>query len=208
MGKRTGGSVPLPELFSQVCNRSDLLDVVTGVTSRTFDDVVPDVLPDLFRYAAALTGDREQAQDLVQDVLARAFQKWQRVERADNVQAYLTRMLTNEFLSWRRRVSRRVVTVSGDVQTPVSDADHVGDLVARADLRRRLAMLPRRQSVAIVLRYYLGFPDSDSAAVLGCTQSTVRSLCSRALSTLRLEAQSASPPAAATAHPFLGKATP
>jgi RNA polymerase sigma factor (sigma-70 family) len=177
------------------------------VTTRTFDDVVPVALPGLLRYAAALTGDREQAQDLVQDVLARAFQKWHRVELADNVQAYLTRMLTNEFLSWRRRVSRRVVTVSGDLLTSVAGDDHVGDVVARADLRRRLASLPHRQSVAIVLRYYLGFPDSDSAKVLGCTESTVRSLCSRALSTLRLEAESVSPPAITAAYPLLGKAT-
>lgn len=200
------GTAPMG-VVAPLCNRSGPFDIVIGVTSKTFDDVVPVALPGLLRYAAALTGDREQAQDLVQDVLARAFEKWQRVERADNVQAYLTRMLTNEFLSWRRRSFRRVVTVPDDVLPLVASEDHVGDLVARADLRRRLASLPRRQSVAIVLRYYLGFADSDSAAVLGCTESTVRSLCSRGLSALRLEAEAVSPLAVAPAHPLLGKAT-
>jgi RNA polymerase sigma factor (sigma-70 family) len=173
------------------------------VTSETFDDVAAQALPGMLRYAAALTGDREQAQDLVQDVLARAFQHWTRVQRSDNAQAYLTRMLTNEFLSWRRRVSRRVATVPGDLPNSAASGDFVVDMVARADLRSRLAALPRRQSVAIVLRYYLGFPDSESASMLNCTESTVRSLCSRALSALRLNAETAAPPAAPTPRSHL-----
>ena len=175
------------------------------MNSSTFDEVVPPALPGLLRYAGALTGDREQAQDLVQDVLTRAFEKWARVQRADNLEAYLTRMVTNEFLSWRRRVSRRVVTVPSDHLTSVADGDHVGDLVARADLRVRLGSLPRRQHAAVVLRYYLGFSDRDAAAVLGCADSTVRSLCSRALSALRLDAEADRPSDVSLDHSQPGK---
>lgn len=178
------------------------------MTSKTFDEVVPQALPGLLRYAAALAGDREQAQDLVQDVLARAFERWVRVERSDNVQAYLTRMLTNEFLSWRRRISRRVLTVPSELSTSVASGDFVGDFVARADLRSRLTALPRRQGVAIVLRYSLGFPDVESAAVLGCTESTVRSLCSRALAALRLDDEPVATTSPSTPRPLLRKANP
>ena len=51
-----------------------------------------------------------------------------------------------------------------------------------------LAQLPRRQRTAVVLRYYLGLPDADIAHHLGCREGTVRSLISRALAALRIDA--------------------
>jgi len=52
-------------------------------------------------------------------------------------------------------------------------------------MRARIAVLPRRQRAALVMRYYEDSTDADIAAVLGCTEGTVRSHISRTLSTLR-----------------------
>jgi RNA polymerase sigma-70 factor (sigma-E family) len=153
---------------------------------RSFDEVVADGLPGLLRYATVLTGHADQAEDLVQEVLARAFQKWRRISTTDNPTAYLTRMVTNQFLSWRRKFSVRVVTLPLDQIDEIQHPGEVGTIDDRAELRALLSGLPPRQHAALVLRYYLGYPDRESAAMLGCAESTVRSLCSRALATLHL----------------------
>ncbi len=158
-----------------------------------FEDVVAAELPALLRYATALSGDPEQANDMVQDVLARAYQRWERIARTERPAAYLMKMVTNEFLSWRRRWSTRSVVPVADAtldraasaRSPVGD--HGQQIVDRDDLERRLAMLPRRQQAALVLRYYEGLDYPEAAAVLGCAEGTVRSACSRGLATLRLD---------------------
>lgn len=159
----------------------------------SFDAVVTAELDGLLRYAAALCGDRDQAGDIVQEVLARALARWDTVGSADRPEAYLMRMVTNEFLSWRRRWSTRSL-VSTDADTleraAGGGADHADRLADRDDLERRLARLPRRQQAALVLRFYEGLDYVETAAVLGCAEGTVRSLCSRGLAALRVDAGS------------------
>jgi DNA-directed RNA polymerase specialized sigma24 family protein len=60
----------------------------------------------LLRLAMVLCGDARQAEDIVADVLARAYEKWTRVSGLEQPYAYVRRMVVNEFLSWRRRVGR------------------------------------------------------------------------------------------------------
>ena len=72
----------------------------------TFDEFVAARLPALLRYAAVLTGDRDLAQDVVQDVLLRAHRRWSSIHRLEVPEQYVRRMILNEFLSWRRRWGR------------------------------------------------------------------------------------------------------
>jgi RNA polymerase sigma-70 factor (sigma-E family) len=147
-----------------------------------FDDFAAERLPALLNYAVLLTGDRESARDLVQEVLTRALIKWDRIEAVDQPYAYVRRMLTNEHLSWRRR--RRVPTVSlrDDPGPPVDPPPPPDD-----QMWRLLAGLPRQQRAVLVLRYYEGLTDQEIAGVLGCRPVTVRSNASRALAALRIE---------------------
>ena len=147
-----------------------------------FEEFVAARSPALLRYAMLLAGDREQARDLVQEVLTRALVKWPRIERADEPYAYVRRMLTNEYLSWRRR--RRIPTVPllEDTDRPAPVAPEHG-----TDLWNLLAELPRQQRAVLVLRYYEGLTDDEIAGVLGCRGSTVRAYASRALASLRIE---------------------
>jgi RNA polymerase sigma-70 factor (sigma-E family) len=147
-----------------------------------FDDFAAERLPALLNYAVLLTGDRESARDLVQEVLTRALIKWDRIEAVDQPYAYVRRMLTNEHLSWRRR--RRVPTVPlRDEPGPSVDPPPPPD----DEMWRLLAGLPRQQRAVLVLRYYEGLTDREIAGVLGCRPVTVRSNASRALAALRIE---------------------
>lgn len=152
-----------------------------------FDDFARGQLPRLLRYAVMLTGDRELAQDLVQDVLVKAHGQWRRVSAADHPDRYVHTMVTRAFLSWRRRWAVRSIGLdpTGQVEgEPVGD--HAGGVVDRDDVWRRLATLPRQQRAVLVLRYYERLTDAEIAETLGCSAGTVRGYASRALTALRL----------------------
>ena len=93
-------------------------------------------------------------------------------------------MATTSVAWWRRRWRAEVPTYDvpdrpgGDVYAGVESRDEIG---------RALARLTPRQRAAVVLRYYEDLPESEVAAVLGCSVGTVKSTTSRALATLRAE---------------------
>ena len=150
-----------------------------------FEEFTAARLSALLRYAMLLSGDREQARDLVQDVLARALVKWGRISGVEEPYAYGRRMVTNEFLSWRRR--RRVPTVPLDEAAIRGHEPVMPDHEDRDDLRRLLARLPGQQRAVLVLRYYEDLTDDEIAAAIGCRVGTVRGYASRALAALRIE---------------------
>ena len=156
----------------------------------TFEEFAAARLPALLRYAAVLTGDSDQARDLVQTVLARAFVSWGRIMRSERPEAYVHRMVTNEFLNSRRGRRPRLVELTREVvsgRRAPTVADHAEQVGERGELWQRLQGLPPRQRAVLVLRYYEGLPDREIAGVLGCTSGTVRGYASRAMAALRIE---------------------
>ena len=152
----------------------------------TFEEFTAGRLPALLRYAAVLTGERGLAEDVVQEVLLRAHQRWSHIGGLESPEHYVRRMITNEYLSWRRRWAR--VVPQADVGRDSADeADHAGRHAERDALTAELAKLPRRQRAVLVLRYYAGLSDAEIAGELGCSAGTVRGYASRALATLRVE---------------------
>ena len=160
----------------------------------TFEQFASTRLTSLLRYAAVLTGDRDLAQDVVQEVLARAHVKWKKISRSDSPEAYVRRMVLNEYLSWRRSWAVRNIYAAGERLVDLHDAqnnrrDHAHDIVEADDLWNRLFTLGRKQRAVIVLRYYEQYDDEGIALLLGCSTATVRSHASRALKTLRLNTE-------------------
>ncbi|WP_367135427.1 SigE family RNA polymerase sigma factor [Saccharothrix sp. HUAS TT1] len=151
--------------------------------TTSFEDFATRQVTPLLRYATVLTGDPHLAQDVVQECLLRAQQRWARIAAVDVPSAYVKRMVTNEFLSRRRRRRTHVPLHGVDPSTP--DPSHHYD--EREAMLQRIDKLPRKQKAAVVLRYYEGCDDAEIAEVLNCSQGTVRSHISRALSTLRAD---------------------
>ena len=153
----------------------------------TFEEFVTARLPAVLRFAGVLTGDRGLAEDVVQEVLIRAGSRWQAIAHLDRPEAYVRKMVVNEFLSWRRRSWRMVPAGAGtDLDSPPLP-DPAAGYAERDAMAAELAKLPRRQRAVLVLRYYEGLSDPDIAAVLGCRPGTVRVYASRALAALRVE---------------------
>jgi RNA polymerase sigma-70 factor (sigma-E family) len=143
--------------------------------------------PGLLRTAYLLTGDRANAEDLLQTSLAKLYLAWDRVQRRDSVDAYLRRIMVNELNGqWRRPWRRREVVVE---HVPESSGVHDEyDDGTGARLWSFVQTLPRKQRAVIVLRYYEQLSEAETAEVMGCSVGTVKSQASRALSALRARA--------------------
>jgi RNA polymerase sigma-70 factor (sigma-E family) len=134
--------------------------------------------------AYLLCGDWGRASDLVQEGLIRVYVAWPRLERRGGELAYARMAVVSAFLdATRKRSSRERPEVehhdrsSGeDVATAVAD---------RAALMAALARLPERQRACVVLRYFEELDVRETAAVLRCSEGTVKSQTSRALASLR-----------------------
>ena len=74
----------------------------------TFDEFAGARLQAVLRFATAVTGDPDLAKDLVQEVLIRVNGQWQKVGQLDRPEAYIRKMVVNEYLSWRRRSWRLI----------------------------------------------------------------------------------------------------
>jgi RNA polymerase sigma-70 factor (sigma-E family) len=137
----------------------------------------------LMRTARLLTaGDHAQAEDLVQNALTRLYIHWPRVRRADDPLAYGHRALTNAFLDERRRAHRRREVVTDRApDSPAPLADHE----TRSTVLAALWSLPPRQRAVVVLRHFLQYDVAGAAAVLGCSEGTVKSQNAKALGKLR-----------------------
>ena len=150
----------------------------------TFEEFTSGQLPRLLRFAAVLTGERGLAEDVVQEVLLRVHQQWPKISALDSPEHYVRRMITNEYLSWRRRWARVVPQAAPQVESTIPD--HAVVHAEQDALRTELDKLPRRQRAVLVLRYYGGMSDVQIADTLGCSAGTVRGYASRALAALRI----------------------
>jgi RNA polymerase sigma-70 factor (sigma-E family) len=139
----------------------------------------------LHQSAYLLCGDWHLAHDLVQDTLVKAYQHWHRVRQADSPDAYVRRILLNEVRGrWRRR--ERAMPVSRFPEgRELIEPDATDEIARRAGLLQALLVLPLRQRATVILRYLEGMSERETAAVLGCSEGTVKSQSARALATLR-----------------------
>jgi RNA polymerase sigma-70 factor, ECF subfamily len=140
---------------------------------------------DLLRLARRLTrGNEDPAQDLVQDALIRAFEAFLREEYHDqgNLRAYLMRILTNRFLSQKRRERWDAGVDIETVPPPLSESIETLLTSQALDepLERALAALPDGLRAAILLVDIEGLEYSEAALALGIPLGTVRSRLFRA----------------------------
>ena len=135
--------------------------------------------PALLRTAFLLTGNVEDAEDLVQVALLKAVPQWGRI--SDRPEPYVRRILAREAVTgWRRRRWRELIT-SEVPENPTRDPDHARRLAVQA----ALMALPPRQRAVVVLRFYEDLTERETAVALGISIGTVKSQVRDALVSLR-----------------------
>jgi RNA polymerase sigma-70 factor (sigma-E family) len=151
----------------------------------TFEDYVRTRGPALVRLARLIAGDRHLGEDLAQEVLIRAYPRWNRILAGGEPDVYLRRMLVNAHISWRRKRSSTEVADGAERVERADHADIGTEATERETVWRLIGRLPPKQRVTVVLRYYEDLDDAAIAEILGCSPGTVRTHAMRALGTLR-----------------------
>ena len=140
--------------------------------------------PTLLRTAYLLTGDKHQAEDVLQTSLAKLYLAWDKVHDRGAVDAYVRRIMVNENNSlWRRAWKKREFATE---VIPESSPHHDRyDEGPNDQLWEVVQTLPPKARSVVVLRYYEQMSEAEVADALGISIGTVKSQCSRALAALR-----------------------
>ena len=142
--------------------------------------------PAALRLAFFLTGDRELAQDLVQDAFVRIAGRFGHLWTPDAFESYLRRTIVNLFTSHLRRLRLERAEIARE-RNEVRVRSTFDEAVDRDAIVRALKHLPERQRAAVVLRFYEDLTERETAETMRCSTSAVNSLVSRAMVTLRDE---------------------
>lgn len=132
------------------------------------------------KVAFLMTGDRQEAEDIVQDAFVKLFGRLHHLRNPDSFPYYLRRTVINlaKDRYRRRSLAQLHQQMSFDPGLGLDD---------RLDVRSALDRLPTRQRAAIVLRYFEGLSEAETAMVLDCSVSAVKSLVARAKATMGTE---------------------
>ncbi len=148
---------------------------------RSFDEFFLAEFPRLVSMLTAWNGDRAVAEDLAQDALLQAHRHWATVSNLDSPGAWVRRVALNRSSNeGRRRRRERAAIVRLRTTKPSDAARPTPDDALWAQVRS----LPANQRDATVLRYVDDLPLADIAAILGCTDGTVKTHLQRARRTL------------------------
>lgn len=133
----------------------------------------------LARALALTLNDGHLGAEAVDEAMARAYQRWDRIGTFDDPAAWVYRVAVN----WATSVLRR------RTRAPRPPAEREGaDMgpMAEPSIRAALADLDVRQRGVVVCRYYLGLSEAETAAALGIRPGTVKSRLHRALQHLQV----------------------
>jgi len=150
----------------------------------TFKREMLAALPSLRAFAVSLSGNRSNADDLVQDTILKAWSKQDQFEPGTNLKAWLFTILRNEFYSKMRKKGREVQDSDGLFTQQMAQAPAQLGALDFEDFKVALAQLPEDQREAVVLVGASGFSYEEAAEVCGCAVGTVKSRVSRARSHL------------------------
>ena len=145
-----------------------------------YEQVLP-YIPNLRRYARALVGDRDAADDLVQDTLERAVRKFH-LWRPGDLRAWLFSVMHNVFVN---QLKARRISPAQEVDENLAGTANTAAVTDLRDLERGLAKLPAEQREVLLM---VGLEDMSYAEVsraLGVPMGTVMSRLSRAREKLR-----------------------
>jgi RNA polymerase sigma factor (sigma-70 family) len=150
-------------------------------TPRDFRAFFEDEHRRLFKTLYFVTGDRQEAADLMQEAFLKLWERWDSIDRVQDAPAYLFKVAMNANrmrVRAARRAARRRVPL-GVVHDPYDEVD------IREDVRRMLLTLSARQRAALVLLDLYGYGSQEAARIMGIRPSTVRALATQGRAVLR-----------------------
>jgi len=148
--------------------------------AKRFETELLAATPFLRAFARTLCRDVEQAEDLAQEALLKAWQCRTQFQPGTNLKAWLATILRNRFYSIGRRRKWQADYDQEVMERTLMAPDDVESIVELDDVRRALAMLPDFQREALILVGAGGMSYEEVAQIAGCPLGTIKSRVRRA----------------------------
>ena len=190
MGQMPPGSARIRKRITRVAGPSLVMDSHASSAvrptelvrvTRSFEEFFADESRTLFRRMWLVTGNRAEAEEIMQDAFLRLWERWDRVGVMDDPTGYLYRTAMNVF---RRRYRRAALAA----RRAIGAGPGVDEFAAAEDrqvVRTILAELTPRQRAALVLTEMIGYSSEEAAHMLGVTAGTVRALAFKGRASFR-----------------------
>ncbi len=156
-----------------------------------FNDIVAQYSALMLRTASMIVGDRDIAEDVVQDALIQVWHHLPELREAGALRSWLMRIVVNQCISFKRKLARSAAFMrqslleqETDMLAQVAD-DHKGRMERDWDIAHAINHLPMKQRVAIVLHYYYGMTLPEMAGTLQISENTLKKRIQAALTNLR-----------------------
>ena len=181
LDRTAAASLPIPR---KGCEGSDWVDSARVSPAAAVSALYTSHALGLIRLAHIMLGNRQAAEDVVQDAFLGLYRRWPHLHEQAKALGYVRSSVLNGCRSELRR--RPTAELDGSHGPPVPSAESaVLTAAEREDIVRALRCLPDRQREVLLLRFYLDLPDDQIAAAMRIRQSTVRSAAHRGLARLR-----------------------
>jgi len=145
----------------------------------------------MLRTATMIVGDRDIAEDVVQDALIQAWHHLADLRKAGALRPWLMRIVVNQCISFKRRLARTTTFMRQALSDHETDLiaqaadDHKGRMERDWDLAQAIESLPIKQRVVVVLHYYNGMTLPEMAQTLDTSENTLKKRIQAALNNLR-----------------------
>jgi RNA polymerase sigma-70 factor, ECF subfamily len=158
---------------------------------EAFGEIVHQYSALMLRTAWMIVGDRDTAEDTVQDALIQAWQHLPNLREATALRPWLMRIVVNQCISFKRRVARSTAFIrqtlseqATDLAAQIAD-DHKGRIERDWDIAHAIEHLPAKQRAVIVLHYYQGMTLPEMSETLQTSENTLKKRIQAALANLR-----------------------
>jgi RNA polymerase sigma-70 factor (ECF subfamily) len=158
---------------------------------QAFNDIVDQYGSLMLRTATMIVGDRDTAEDVVQDALIQAWNHLPDLREAGALRPWLMRIVVNQCISFKRRLARTTAFVrqtlqEQEIEMIAQAADNQkGRLERDWDLADAIESLPTKQRVVIALHYYNGMTLPEMSQTLHTSENTLKKRIQAALNNLR-----------------------
>lgn len=159
--------------------------------ANAFEDIVNHYGSLMLRTALMIVGDRDIAEDVVQDAFIQAWHHLPDLREANALRPWLMRIVVNQCISFKRRLARTTAFVrqalsdqETNIMAQVAD-DHKGRQERDWDLAHSIESLPMKQRLVIVLHYYNGMTLPEMSQALNMSENTLKKRIQAALANLR-----------------------
>ena len=183
-------TIPYHELPEQIEQRKLVARALRG-EQEAFNDIVTQYGSLMLRTANMIVGDRDIAEDVVQDALIQVWHHLPELREAGALRSWLMRIVVNQCISFKRKLARSTAFLRQSLMEQESDMlaqiadDYKGRTERDWDLAQAINKLPTKQRNVIALHYYYGMTLPEMAQVLQTSENTLKKRIQAALTNLR-----------------------